>query len=477
MKKKSVNRKTIMQRIRSADPYAVVRSMAAVLLVALVAVVCLLFSSGRANRQVGREMFCRINVMSAEALSESGNALNNEPEKTEKVLSTGAFGEDMKFILCETDSGNIIYNSAQDFGFTGTHTGFLKNYRFVSGFGGEKMFSDISRELSGYTEILVGRTKYSLAYSPVSEKETYLFSVIPKRLLYKTGEGAAWEFALSLSSLILLGVIFTVISLIGILKANGEQKNTAGRYIILKKILHQLADEDDTGIYIYRKSDGKLDVIKDEKGVLDDIETVADGMGFLTFGFDEFNSRKIRNTIALASFDKDMTLYADKNGVGFKYTFSAARMHGGNNVVLCTVKRAPAKGETDVSAQAIKRAIENYNTTCIEIFLERNMWHFLWSNEESFNNSPAREGMQYNYDLQLEKEILPLIHRADRERFFKELNRLCLLELFRGGKAETSIKYRILCADGTYSARTLDVRIYRDNNNDEIKANLYVRNV
>ena len=85
--------------------------------------------------------------------------------------------------------------------------------------------------------------------------------------------------------------------------------------------------------------------------------------------------------------------------------------------------------------------------------------------------------MQNDYDTQLEKVISAIVYKSDKPAFVRALNRHYLLECFREGKCEFAIEYRTYESGGMAGTGSLDVRIYRDKYNDEVKANFYVRSI
>lgn len=471
MKKRIGRRETFFGKIRSADPHAAMRFLAAALVFAVIAAALLFVASNRTNKQMAREMFCNVNTVLAEEVerrSQSTDTLSSDSVR--RFLVTDVFDSKLGNVLYEVKSGNILYNSAREYGFTASHMGFLKTCRFPYGYSDTKLFSDIHDGKSGYAEVVTEKGRQSLSYTPVNNGEVYLVSVMPSEYLYSFENDYGAVFAILLVLLSALGTVFAVLSFRGSIRVKDEGADVRGKYRFLRKMLHQISDED-INIFVYTRFSDTLETLADDGKT---VKVIGNAMEYITDGFDENNARIIRNAVALTGPDKDLSVTVEKDGVKYRYTFSYEKKSDGQPAVVCSAKRVYEK-ENVRATENSGRMSEDYKTTCIEVFLERNMWHFLWNSEECFDNTPLVSRMQNDYDSQFEKQIVPLIYKGDRENFVRNLNRLRLLECFREGRDGFVLEYRMENGSPELRDRTLEVRIYRDKNNDEIKANFYVR--
>ena len=149
---------------------------------------------------------------------------------------------------------------------------------------------------------------------------------------------------------------------------------------------------------------------------------------------------------------------------------------GDKYAVVCTCEKKNTSQQEGVLPKSGDRAqvLAGKNTSCIEVFLEKNTWRFVWNSEEVFEKTGFGTELQMNYDLQLKSVIAPVVKHDDRAKFLKELDRLALLEKFRNGIGESAVVYKISTPESE-KMRVLDVRMYRDKISDEVKAQFYVR--
>ena len=196
MKKRIGKRTRFFEKIRSADPHAAMRFLAAALIFAVIAVVLLFVSSNRTNKQMARKMFCNVNTVLAEEVerqSQGVDVLSFNPD--DLFLATQAFDAKLGNVLYEVKSGNILYNSAREYGFTASHMGFLKTCKVPRGYSDTKLFSDIDDGKSGYAEVITEKGRQSFSYNPVRGGEVYLVSVMPSEYLYSFEGGYGAVFA------------------------------------------------------------------------------------------------------------------------------------------------------------------------------------------------------------------------------------------------------------------------------------------
>lgn len=400
-------------------------------------------------------------------------------EKLKSIVDSGSFGGKSSVILYEVSSGNVVINTAKKHGFEGNKIGFILNHTFGNGFSATKMFSDIDDKKSGYTEIEAKGQKYCVCYVPVAAGDLYILMFAPKTAVYQAFAGGLT--AVFLSVMLIICAAFAVLLVImGNKRANDDRKTQAFSFEVLNTALLKLSEDDCIGIYIYRKSEDVLEVIKDlnsgQRGI-----TLNDGFACLAkkTGVDQTDKRKLKNAVNLTGPGKDMRINVlsrfAKENVNTQITFSCIKQNN-QKALVCVVKKRDGDIK-DVLSQKEQLTRDGYNTTCIELFLERNMWHFLWNNEEVFAQTGFCTGMQNDYDFQLKKDLISFVKMSDRERVLRSLDRLSMLEAFRNGEFERTVVFNISDKDGHYSPRFLDVRIYRDNYNDEIKANFYIRNM
>lgn len=400
-----------------------------------------------------------------------------DEEKLCSNIDANGFDGRLKYILYDVRSGEIAVNTAREYGFDGSYIGSLKDYRFDDGFSDTSMFSDMDKKKSGYVSLWSENEKYAISYVPVEDESFYLIGIVPEKTLFAGRSAGGRLLAFLLAALAAAGLVFVVIVCKGALKYSSEGSETECRLNIVRKIFLQLSDIPMIRVFLYIRGKDTITVIKDKDGLNKSYDNIAGGFEYMVSGdgLDEENARKLKNAINLTGPGKDMSV-SIKTGDGTKlrYFFSLAEVNTKREkAVVCVAK--PESDENELQnndAQAIKRAIEEYSTVCIEIFLERNMWRYVWNAEHGRESVGGMTGMRDNYDASLENELCENIKQADRERFVRALSRLQLLESFRNGNSELAFSYKTALGEG----KVVEMRLYRDVENDEIKANLYFRN-
>ena len=397
------------------------------------------------------------------------------------IVDNGAFYGSSSVILYEVHSGNVVVNTADKHGFHGNKIGFLLNHEYAHNFHATSMFSDIDDKKNGYTEIYSDNEKYSVCYVDVNKGDLYLFVIVPRKILYSDVTNSI--FTIILVTFFVIAVILTILFVImGAIKVNDDVRRREFFFDVIKTALVKLSEDDYAGIYIYQKGNDELEIIKDINSEKSNI-TLQKGFEYLVAktGIDESDRRKLKNTINLAGPGKDMRINVDakidNDKVVLQMMFSCIKKPSKNKSALVCVVRKSNSVQDITNNIEHNLSYDSFNTTCIELFLERNMWHFLWNNEPAFEKTKFGVRMNNDYDAQLKNGILQCIKQQDREKVLSMLDRLNLLESYRNGVFERTVTFSMPDADGRYSHRQLEVRMYRDNYNEEIKANFYIRNL
>ena len=279
---------------------------------------------------------------------------------------------------------------------------------------------------------------------------------------------------LILAAAILL-LLFAVSQVIRSDKNEAESDYTLRVY---KALLKHLSASENCGVFVCDKLDRCVYNIKNGKEPYEG-EKCRNFAEYISQArnVEADSERRLRNAFALVGRDESLKLdITEKEGV-FEYTLTCVRYGSGDRyAVVCTcTKKKPVSTDTENERFTDKeQVLAGKNTSCIEVFLEKNNWRFIWNSEKEFEKLGFGTELQMNYDKQLKNMIAPVVTAGDRAKFLKELDRLALLEKFRNGIGEAAVVYRISTPERE-KARVLDVRMYRDKISDEVKAQFYVR--
>lgn len=278
--------------------------------------------------------------------------------------------------------------------------------------------------------------------------------------------------------IIAAGILFLLFAVIKVVRDKREETDCDFSFKVYKTLLKHFAEGEKCGVYVCDKLDRCVYNIKNGKEPYE---------GEKCRNFAEYISqarsveadsvRRLKNAFALVGRDESLKLdITEKEGI-FEYTLTCVRYGSGDRyAVVCTcTKKKPVLTDTENESVTDKeQVLAGKNTSCIEVFLEKNNWRFIWNSEGEFEKLGFGTELQMNYDKQLKNMIAPIVTSKDRARFLKELDRLALLEKFRNGTGEAAVVYRISTPERE-KARVLDVRMYRDKISDEVKAQFYVR--
>lgn len=396
-------------------------------------------------------------------------------------------GMETQYILFDVLSGRMPVNTGRGYGFDGSSIGFLKNYRFEKGFSAKSMFKDINENKSGYTVINGNDEKFSFAYRPLSEHGLCLMILVRQQTLYDKAASDIWKIYLPMIFVFVTVILCGVPILAKTKKTAKSIHHSVNDRRFMQIVLDQMAESSLACIFVYHKNGDSITVYRDKDGICEDGVFYEDASKFVKehFGHTEGDIRRLKNAAAVVGSEKSMKLNlfsvnSDGKEAVLEYTLRAVKNETERrDDVVCTViecdgkiKLPPKDGFDEVGTD------DNiYNTTGIEVLLERNQWRFMWNNEECLKKTEREPDYGTNYDRAVEYSIAPHVMTSDRQLFLKTISRLQLLENYRNGVTDLCVKYRLNIGNGVYEYRILDIHLYRGGKNDEIKANLYARHL
>ncbi len=406
----------------------------------------------------------------------------NAKSLSDAAAISNAFGNSAEHIIFDSASGEIIVNTAAKYGFDGTSIGFLTDYAFEDGYSANKMFSDISKKMSGYTEITGNDGQsFSFDYEPIGSEGLYLMQLLPT---YSLGNSVMRITKLFFAGIIVLvagAFLFAVWTSLVAKKFSNEKSEQGYNNSVMKQLLLQVAESSYADMFVYYSEDDEICVFRDREGFHREVLVQTDALNYLAnyYGLSEQDERRLKNALAITGSQKELKLdlvsCRDGRSIPLECTLCRVKdVSPSKGAIVCTA--VEDTGRYSAEDTAVRDEVI-YNTTGVELMLERNMWRFLWNNEKCFDKLGFGNDFRTNYDADLEQNISPLIISRDRQTFLRTLSRLHLLESFRNGNTDICIKYKINTGDGVYECRILDVHMFRDGKTDEIKANLYARHI
>lgn len=410
-------------------------------------------------------------------------ALVDKAELEDLADISDSYSGNASHLLFDSRSGKIVVNTASRYGFDGANIGFLKDFGFDGRYSANEMFSDISKKNTGYTVIEnTNGVNFSLGYSPIELEGWYLMQLLPETVLENAALVGTAPFLMGIAALVLGALAFTVWISFSSKRMSHERMRDSYNSEIMRILLMQVAESSLASMFVYHKNDDRITVFRDREGFHPKGTEYSDALSYLEkqYGHSLQDVRRLKNALAIAGPKKSIKIEfasADDTGeaVLFEYTLCAVKNEsdGKNDAVVCTVMERKAEIK---QAEAISETEDSiYNTTGIEVMLQRNTWRFLWNNEDCLKKLDFGTEIRNDYDGDVEKSISPFIMSKDRHRFVSTLSRLNLVENYRNGNTDMCIRYRINTGNGVYEYRTLDIHMYRDVKTDEIKANLYAR--
>jgi len=439
------------------------------------------------EKKKDRGFIFRDGVLKMFVLSDEENVVIAELDVTaisDVATVTDTYSVQTCHILFDSTSGNIFINTANGYGFDGTVIGFLNEYSYADTYSANAMFSQIRQGLSGYTVINnKDGESFSFAYEPVMSDGWYLMQLLPKKELDSIASRNTRPFHLCIFMLCAWSLCFAVWSFFAAKRIAMDRAGDEYNGKIMKTLLMQLFENSLTSVFVFNRSANEVTVFRNREGILPKEQTYADAVTFISeyYGHSAEDSRKLKNAIALAGEKKTIKLelasITEEGEKQVEYSFCRVKNHSKNGVdkVVCTAVEHMTGEHQKVSSLSFEEQV--YNTTGIEVHLERDSWRFLWNNEKCFESLNFGTEMRKSYDSDVEEHISPFIMAKDRQSFLTSLSRLNLLEKYRNGNSDFCIKYRINTGNGVYEYRILDIHMYRDGKNDEIKANFYARHI
>lgn len=403
---------------------------------------------------------------------------------------SGSYGDIAEHILFDSVSGKIFINTGAEYGFDGTRIGFLKDFDFENSNGANRMFSRISKNLSGYTVIknALGH-RFSFAYEPVNGEGLYLLQFLPKSNLENVAFRGTAPFFAGIILLIGGALLFTVWIFFVTKKIAYDTAAEIYNGNVMKILLMQMAESSLAYMFVYDRKSDSVTVYRDRDGLHTDGLVIDEGLEYVEHHYKHLKQdiRRLKNALAISGPKKSIKLELlsavgdGSEQVLLEYTLRAVKNEsdGKTDAVVCTVieRSDESEQQEDKGASVTEPDNSIYNTTGIEVLLQRNSWRFLWNNEKSLKNLDYGTEIRGDYDGDVEKNIAPFVMSKDRYLFVSTLSRLNLIENYRNGNTDMCIKYRLNTGDGIYEYRALDIHMYRDAKTDEIKANLYARHL
>ncbi len=406
-----------------------------------------------------------------------------DEDKLAQYFSQTRYGSSCDVIVFESKSGNVIMKTGSNLDLSGSKIGVLGTHGEES----KRIFKDIIKNKSGYTNITSQKGGVVCVYAPVGIGDWYMMYAVSQETLARDFQKNNYNLIyVSLISLLLMFVL-AVYAYTKTKHARNVTDSIIYEVNLRDKIFSSAFSETSIRVFLYNKSDNKITVLKDAEGIYKRKTTLDEGMNYISEyeKLDANDTRRMRNIMALTGTDGSIKLTVRSHRTNppamLKYAFSGIKtVFGDDNVIICTASEVSDVKRQKTDVENFSNAVASYKTTCLELFLESNRYRCVWNNEPIMDAKLQTNVLESNYDNDLKRKILPEIKSHDRQTFGKNMNRLNLLEYFRSGKTEFSFDCRIKTTKpfpDDYELRIIDVYLLRDKKTDEVKANVYIRNV
>ena len=332
-----------------------------------------------------------------------------ETEKLSHSFHSSGFGGQSALLLFESNSGNILMNTADWLDFGGSFMG--GKLKYAKGFSGEGLYRDFIAGKNGYTVIEDDSENLVCAYLPVGISDWYIMQLVPEKTLYS--EAMKNRYALFASfAFAVIGMILFVLwtnGRVARLKKNDESSKYQAE--MRNRILASALAETSTRVFLYYRQSDELIVIKSDSTVNASSRRISDGLKHICEyeGLSGDDARKLRNSLALTGNGNTVkfTLCSRRTGknVFLRYTLSGAKDENGDGSVIIGTARDITEDETErrrqIDLERFRSSVVTYKTTGLEILLERNRWRFVWNNEAYFIKAGLVNEMRANYDSDL----------------------------------------------------------------------------
>ena len=398
-----------------------------------------------------------------------------ELDSLSEFFNSTGFDGNSSLIVFEAKSGSVLMDTDNWLGLRGSYIGAMSKMDFYAG-------------KSGYTGVTYDGKRFACAYTPVGVSDWYVMQFVPEDVLFESVQTDSRVMLASFTIILMVMVLFLVWINGRVADLNkGEAKN---RYItdVRNRILAAALEETSTRVFLYDKNTGEISVIKDADGIHSGVSKYKNGIEELIRyeGMSDDDARRLKNGIAVTSLGKasKLTLLSKRGSdeTFLRYTLTGVKNETGGIMIIGTardVTEHERQKRRHVDLEKVKNAVVTYDTTGVEISLERNCWKILWLNEpavDSLGYKPLK--MYTNYDSDFKHDIAAKIHTEDREIFINKLNRFSMLDAFRRGETDFSFEYRINTgSDGSYGYRVIEIHLFRDKQTEEVKASFYIRNI
>lgn len=403
--------------------------------------------------------------------------------KLAKYFFQTQYGPKCDVIVFESKTGNVIMKTGNNLDLGAQKIGVLGSHGQES----KRIFKDIIKNKSGYTDIETQKENITCVYTPIGIGDWYMMYAVPEDMLLADFKNTSLDLVYVLFVAVISMLLLSLYAYKKIRHVKDDADIAVYDIALKEKIVSQALSETSIRVFLYYKAENKIVVLKDADGTYKANTVVGDGTDYIAEyeKLDANDTRRMRNIIALTGADGNIKLavcsHRTNPGTLLKYTFSAVKNTSGEDyVIVCTATEVSDTGSQKVDLENFKNSVVAYKTTGLELFLESNRWRCVWNNEPVMDSKVTPGKLQSNYDSDLKKKILPEVKSQDRQIFEKNMNRLNLLEYFRSGKNEFSFDYHMKTTKPfpyDYELRIMDIHLLRDKKTDEVKANVYIRNV
>ncbi len=404
----------------------------------------------------------------------------------ESSFASTGFGGNSSLVVFEKNSGHVLMDTDDWLDLGGADIGGLSKLRYAQGFSANKVFSDIVDSQKGYTEIVTDNGNIMCAYLPAGVSDWYVLQLVPKEVLFESYDKGKNPVILSYLIVIAAMVIFIFWINGRVARVKKNDENSKYHTEMNTQVLATALTDTSIRIFLYYKNTGEALILKDGAGQ-GESKLVKNGLDTIAANecLSEDDARRLKNSAALVGPGKNVkfTLCSHRGGTEsfLRYTLVGSKDANGDPTLVIGTARDITADETErrkkLDVEKFRNSVVTYKTSGFEIYLERNGWKIMWLNEPLLSETLGKAG---EYDKDLKRAVLPLIHPSDRENVGMFLDRLTLLEDFRRGRTEKSMEYRIMCDTkdgGVYEYRIIEVRLLRELTTDQAKADIYIRNV
>ncbi len=409
-----------------------------------------------------------------------------ETERLSQTFYYSGFDGACDIIIFEATTGDVIMNNGNNLPLTNMKIGEIGRM----GKSSASFFKDVGNGKSGMVTLSTTTGNVVCAYAPFGISDWYIMHTISEKNLFDNLNKNSLRVFLIFVLCVAIMFVFVVWMYRRVEKVKNDTDSVAYQVNMRDRILSTALADTSMRVFLYYRGKNKLSVMKDATGLRQNEVFVENGLNYIADyeQLDADDTRRLRNSFALTGANGNIKLTVKSNRTNpptfLKYTFSSVKDAGGDDdVIICTAlddTESFLHNKQKLDLETFRNTVVSYKTTGIELFLESNRWRCMWNNEPVFQQKIQTMDLRNNYDQDLKKIILPEIRSSEKQIFEKHMNRLSLLEMFRSGKNEISFDYCIKTGKAfpdDYEIRIMDIHLLRDKLTDEVKADVYIRNV